>query len=109
MPEEVRGEIEPYFVDSPPIVEEDNRKLPKLDDTADFIRTGLSVCQLFLIVFVDLSFRISQINYYLYTKSEFWTGTSVISHDGTCVNSQIFFLISHQNYFVCWNFSYCLC
>ncbi|XP_027329517.1 palmitoyl-acyl carrier protein thioesterase, chloroplastic-like [Abrus precatorius] len=42
IPEEVRGEIEPYFVDSPPVVEEDNRKLHKLDDTADFKRTGLS-------------------------------------------------------------------
>ncbi|KAK7327626.1 hypothetical protein VNO77_21710 [Canavalia gladiata] len=42
IPEEVRGEIESYFVDSAPAVEEDSRKLPKLDDTADFIRTGLS-------------------------------------------------------------------
>lgn len=44
MPEEVRGEIEPYFVNSDPVVQEDNRKVPKLDDTADHIRTGLSVC-----------------------------------------------------------------
>ncbi|KAL2340402.1 hypothetical protein Fmac_008342 [Flemingia macrophylla] len=42
IPEEVRGEICHYFVDSAPVVEEDNRKLPKLDDTANFIRTGLS-------------------------------------------------------------------
>ncbi|XP_020239237.1 palmitoyl-acyl carrier protein thioesterase, chloroplastic isoform X3 [Cajanus cajan] len=42
IPEEVRGEISCYFVDSAPVVEEDNRKLPKLDDTANFIRTGLS-------------------------------------------------------------------
>lgn len=46
MPEEVRGEIGPYFVDCAPVVDEDNRKLPKLDDTAGFIRSGLSVCQL---------------------------------------------------------------
>ncbi|KAL3535790.1 hypothetical protein ACH5RR_004251 [Cinchona calisaya] len=43
IPDEVRTEIGGYFVDSPPIVEEDGRKLPKLDDnTADYIRTGLS-------------------------------------------------------------------
>ncbi|TKY73229.1 Palmitoyl-acyl carrier protein thioesterase [Spatholobus suberectus] len=42
IPEEVRGEIGSHFVDSAPVVEEDNRKLPKLDDTANFIRTGLS-------------------------------------------------------------------
>jgi len=47
IPGEVREEIESYFVDSDPILEEDSRKLTKLDDnTADFIRTGLSVCQL---------------------------------------------------------------
>ncbi|MED6183930.1 hypothetical protein PIB30_042477 [Stylosanthes scabra] len=42
IPEEVRQEIESYFVDSPPVVEEDNRKLSKLDDTAGHIRRGLS-------------------------------------------------------------------
>ncbi|KAA8523074.1 hypothetical protein F0562_009497 [Nyssa sinensis] len=43
MPDEVRVEIEPYFVDSPPVVDEDRRKLPKLDDsTADYMRTGLT-------------------------------------------------------------------
>ncbi|KAL1291285.1 hypothetical protein HN51_059835 [Arachis hypogaea] len=42
IPEEVRQEIASYFVDSPPVVEEDNRKLSKLDDTADHIRRGLS-------------------------------------------------------------------
>ncbi|KAJ7978845.1 Acyl-[acyl-carrier-protein] hydrolase [Quillaja saponaria] len=43
IPGEVRGEIEPYFVNSTPIVEEDSRKLSKLDDnTADYIHTGLS-------------------------------------------------------------------
>ncbi|RDX67883.1 Palmitoyl-acyl carrier protein thioesterase, chloroplastic [Mucuna pruriens] len=42
IPEEVRGEIGCYFVDSAPVVEEDNRKLSKIDDTANFIRTGLS-------------------------------------------------------------------
>ncbi|XP_041004711.1 palmitoyl-acyl carrier protein thioesterase, chloroplastic-like [Juglans microcarpa x Juglans regia] len=43
IPPEVRGEIEPYFTDTLPVVEEDSRKLQKLDDnTADFVRTGLS-------------------------------------------------------------------
>ncbi|KAI4376637.1 hypothetical protein MLD38_014378 [Melastoma candidum] len=43
MPEEVRGEIEPHFIDCSPAVAEDGRKLPKLDDdTADFIRSGLT-------------------------------------------------------------------
>ncbi|OIV97193.1 hypothetical protein TanjilG_28944 [Lupinus angustifolius] len=42
IPEEVREEIESYFVNSDPIVTEDNKKVPKLDDTADYIRTGLS-------------------------------------------------------------------
>ena len=37
IPEEVRREIEPYFVNSDPVVEEDSRKLTKLDnETADF-------------------------------------------------------------------------
>ena len=56
IPEEAREEIGSYFVNSAPILEEDNRKLPKLDDdTADYIRTGLSVCQLFFVVsIIDL-------------------------------------------------------
>ncbi|KAL3839857.1 hypothetical protein ACJIZ3_024448 [Penstemon smallii] len=43
LPDEVREEIGCYFVDSPPVVDEDSRKLPKLDDnSADYIRTGLT-------------------------------------------------------------------
>ncbi|XP_050204998.1 palmitoyl-acyl carrier protein thioesterase, chloroplastic [Mercurialis annua] len=43
IPEEVRGEIEPFFVNFDPIVDEDSRKLPKLDDnTADYVRKGLA-------------------------------------------------------------------
>ncbi|XP_075517657.1 palmitoyl-acyl carrier protein thioesterase, chloroplastic-like [Primulina tabacum] len=43
MPDEVRDEIGGYFVDSPPVVDQETRKLPKLDDTtADYIRTGLT-------------------------------------------------------------------
>ncbi|KAF8034406.1 hypothetical protein BT93_C0644 [Corymbia citriodora subsp. variegata] len=43
LPEEVRGEIEPFFLNSPPVIAEDNRKLPKLDEcTADFVRSGLT-------------------------------------------------------------------
>ena len=44
IPEEVQREIELYFVSSDPVVEEDSRKLTKLDnETADFVRSGLSV------------------------------------------------------------------
>nr|Q39513.1 RecName: Full=Palmitoyl-acyl carrier protein thioesterase, chloroplastic; AltName: Full=16:0-acyl-carrier protein thioesterase; Short=16:0-ACP thioesterase; AltName: Full=Acyl-[acyl-carrier-protein] hydrolase; AltName: Full=PATE; Flags: Precursor [Cuphea hookeriana]AAC48990.1 16:0-ACP thioesterase preprotein [Cuphea hookeriana] len=43
IPDEVRNEIEPHFVDSPPVIEDDDRKLPKLDEkTADSIRKGLT-------------------------------------------------------------------
>ncbi|KAK6248481.1 hypothetical protein QUC31_020046 [Theobroma cacao] len=43
IPEEVRGEIEPYFMNSDPVVAEDSRKLVKLDDsTADYVRKGLT-------------------------------------------------------------------
>ncbi|NP_001289910.1 PREDICTED: palmitoyl-acyl carrier protein thioesterase, chloroplastic isoform X1 [Camelina sativa] len=43
IPEEVRGEIEPYFVNSDPVLTEDSRKLTKLDDkTADYVRSGLT-------------------------------------------------------------------
>lgn len=43
LPPEVRGEIGSYFVDLPPVVDEDGRKLSKLDEsTADYIRTGLT-------------------------------------------------------------------
>ncbi|KAF3779575.1 Palmitoyl-acyl carrier protein thioesterase [Nymphaea thermarum] len=42
MPDEVRGEIGPYFFETAPIIDEDGGKLPKLDDTtADGVRTGL--------------------------------------------------------------------
>lgn len=44
IPEEVRGEIEPYFVNSDPVLTEDSRKLTKLDDkTANYVRSGLTV------------------------------------------------------------------
>ncbi|KAL7093550.1 hypothetical protein ACP275_11G046600 [Erythranthe tilingii] len=43
IPDEVRDEIAGYFVDSPPIVDDDTRKLPKLDDTtADYVHSGLT-------------------------------------------------------------------
>lgn len=43
IPDEVRAEIEHYFVDAPPVVEDDNIKLPKLEETnADYVRTGLT-------------------------------------------------------------------
>lgn len=50
IPEEVRGEIEPYFVNSAPVLNEDSRKLTKLDDkTADYVRSGLTVSILFAV------------------------------------------------------------
>ncbi|XP_009402156.2 palmitoyl-acyl carrier protein thioesterase, chloroplastic [Musa acuminata AAA Group] len=43
IPEEVRAEIGPYFVDRDPIIDEDSRKVQKLEDnTADFIKRGLN-------------------------------------------------------------------
>ncbi|GAB2289245.1 hypothetical protein Dimus_023550 [Dionaea muscipula] len=43
MPDEVRAEIGGYFADKPPVIDEDGRRLPKLDDnTAEFIRRGLT-------------------------------------------------------------------
>lgn len=43
IPDEVRDEIEHYFVDAPPVVDDDGRKLPKLDETtADYARNGLT-------------------------------------------------------------------
>ncbi|KAE8735361.1 Palmitoyl-acyl carrier protein thioesterase [Hibiscus syriacus] len=43
IPEEVRGEIEPHFMNRDPIVAEDSRKLVKLDDsTAEYVRKGLT-------------------------------------------------------------------
>ncbi|OUZ99683.1 Acyl-ACP thioesterase [Macleaya cordata] len=43
LPEEVRGELKPYLMDCAPILDEDSRKLPNLDDdTADFVQTGLT-------------------------------------------------------------------
>jgi fatty acyl-ACP thioesterase B len=43
IPDEVRQEIGPYFVDSPPVVDDDSRKLPKLDEhRADYVRSGLT-------------------------------------------------------------------
>ncbi|XP_047308819.1 palmitoyl-acyl carrier protein thioesterase, chloroplastic-like [Impatiens glandulifera] len=42
LPDEVRDEIKPYFVDSPPVID-DNRKLPKLDETSvDYVLSGLT-------------------------------------------------------------------
>lgn len=48
IPDEVRAEIEQYFVDTPSVVDDDNRKLPKLDEnTADHVRNGLTVSNFF--------------------------------------------------------------
>ncbi|XP_031382239.1 palmitoyl-acyl carrier protein thioesterase, chloroplastic-like [Punica granatum] len=43
IPKEVRGEIEPHLLNSAPVVDEDSRKLPKLDaKTADYVLSGLT-------------------------------------------------------------------
>ncbi|KAG6473831.1 palmitoyl-acyl carrier protein thioesterase, chloroplastic-like [Zingiber officinale] len=43
IPEEVRAEIGSYFMDRDPIINDDGRKLSKLeDDNADYVRTGLT-------------------------------------------------------------------
>ncbi|KAL9262696.1 Palmitoyl-acyl carrier protein thioesterase, chloroplastic-like protein [Drosera capensis] len=43
MPDEVRAEIKVHLRDKPPVIDEDGRKLPKLDDnTAEYIRKGLT-------------------------------------------------------------------
>lgn len=53
MPDEVREEIEPYFLNSDPVVDEDSRKLPKLDNnTADYVHRGLTVSEIFLMVII---------------------------------------------------------
>ncbi|GFS40979.1 fatty acyl-ACP thioesterases B [Actinidia rufa] len=46
LPDEVRLEIGPYFVDSPPVVDEDNRKLPKLDEKHSRIYSCWFNCKL---------------------------------------------------------------
>lgn len=44
IPEEAREEISSYFVEYPPVVDEDSKKFPKLNEsTAGSIRTGLTV------------------------------------------------------------------
>lgn len=44
IPEEVRREIEPFFMNTAPVIEDDGRRLPKIDDdTADYVRAGLTV------------------------------------------------------------------
>lgn len=43
MPDEVRAEIGPYFIERTAVIDEDSRKLPKLDDdTAQYVREGLT-------------------------------------------------------------------
>ena len=57
IPEEVRGEIEPYFMNVDPVVAEDSRKLVKLDDnTADYVRKGLTVSPCSLVSFFVFMF-----------------------------------------------------
>ena len=65
MPEEVRAEIGPYFVERSAIVDEDSRKLPKLnDDTADYVKSGLTVRKK---SYLFLHFRLVRFHYSLLT------------------------------------------
>lgn len=67
IPDEVRGEIGSYFVDSPPIVDDDSRKLPKLDEnTAEYIRTGLTVSSSPLLLIFYLFIQQSQYQFFLH-------------------------------------------
>lgn len=91
IPDAVRAEIEPYFMDSAPIVDEDGRKLPKLyDSTADYIRTGLTVSQMlnyegywhvlcvvvfFLLLIFGFSFW-----YYIFNLQPRWSDLDVNQH-----------------------------
>lgn len=60
IPEEVREEIGSFFVESAPILEEDDKKLTKLDDsTADYIRSGLSVCSHSLLLLLSLIYFVN--------------------------------------------------
>ena len=64
IPEEVQREIELYFVNSDPVVEEDSRKLTKLDnETTDFFCSGLFVsihfCTTWFFIFELLALLIS--------------------------------------------------
>lgn len=44
MPDEVRAEMGPYFGEAPPIIDDDRRKLAKLNDSsAEYIMSGLTV------------------------------------------------------------------
>lgn len=71
LPDEVRAEIGNYFVDTPPIVDEDSRRLPKLTDSnADYIRTGLTVSQfafqkaITLINLIKFKFLYAHLNFF---------------------------------------------
>ncbi|XP_022755076.1 palmitoyl-acyl carrier protein thioesterase, chloroplastic-like isoform X2 [Durio zibethinus] len=56
IPEEVRGEIEPYFMNSDPVVAEDSRKLVKLDDSvAEYVHKGLTSAPLPILETHELS------------------------------------------------------
>lgn len=92
IPDAVRAEIEPYFMDSAPIVDEDGRKLPKLyDSTADYIRTGLTVSQMLLnyegywhvlcvvVFFLLLIFGFS-FWYYIFNLQPRWSDLDVNQH-----------------------------
>ena len=43
MPDEVRGEISPWFIEKQAIKEDCPEKIDKLDDNAKFVKSGLQV------------------------------------------------------------------
>lgn len=50
MPDEVRAEIEPWFIHKQAITEESPEKIDKLDDNAKYINSGLQVNNDFTVV-----------------------------------------------------------
>lgn len=56
MPEEVRAEISPYFLERFAIKDEDEmtQKICRLNGSAEYVRSGLTV-QIFSFPFVDLA------------------------------------------------------
>lgn len=49
MPDEVRGEISPWFIEKQAIKEDCPEKIDKLDDNAKFVKSGLQVNMRFIL------------------------------------------------------------
>ena len=84
-PNEVRAEIGHYLVDSPPVLDEDGKKIPELDDnTADYVQTGLTVSQRLLNYesHYSLSFYHDSVTLSLIILLFLWCILQICSHDG---------------------------